>query len=131
MAKCGEKTAIKSDWIMRRDSSTGGLYGAGCYAARVDVVAYFSDATELVNHAKQAIPKLKQAYEESLNEQTIKPVLLIEIKNLMENLRSALDFSCTRTVRFVWGVTKCKATNLFSIRDAEPNTGTISIGESN
>lgn len=56
-------------------------------------MGHFEDAAELVNHAKQTLPKIKQAYDESLHEQTVKPVLLIEIKNLMENLRSALDFS--------------------------------------
>ena len=56
-------------------------------------MAYFDDAKELVNHAKQALSKLRQAYNESLAEKAIKPILLIEIKNLMENLRSALDFS--------------------------------------
>lgn len=56
-------------------------------------MAYFDDATALVNHAKQALPTIKQAYDESLHEQSVKPSLLIEIKNLMENLRSALDFS--------------------------------------
>jgi hypothetical protein len=54
---------------------------------------YFDDANELVLHGKQTLDKIKSAYEESLHEQTIKKSLLIEIKNFMENLRSALDYS--------------------------------------
>ncbi|HEX8514564.1 MAG TPA: hypothetical protein VF868_00085 [Bacteroidia bacterium] len=56
-------------------------------------MSYFDDANELVLHGKQTLDKIKSAYEESLNEQTIKKSLLIEIKNFMENLRSALDYS--------------------------------------
>ena len=56
-------------------------------------MAHFDDAKELVNHAKSALPKLEQDYQSSLHEKTIKAALLIDIKNIMENLRSALDFS--------------------------------------
>lgn len=56
-------------------------------------MSYFDDAKELVIHGKQTLDKIKSAYEESLHEQTIKKSLLIEIKNFMENLRSALDYS--------------------------------------
>jgi hypothetical protein len=56
-------------------------------------MAYFDDANELVSHAKNALPRLEQDYQASLDEMTVKPVLLIDIKNIMENLRSALDFS--------------------------------------
>ena len=56
-------------------------------------MAYSDDAKELVNHAKSALPKLEQDYRSSLCEKTVKAGLLIDIKNIMENLRSALDFS--------------------------------------
>lgn len=56
-------------------------------------MGYFDDAKELVTHASEEIPRLKAAYDESLNEATVKPKLLVEIKNVMENLRSALDFA--------------------------------------
>ena len=57
------------------------------------MISHFDDAKELVNHAKGALPKLEQDYQSSLHDKTIKPAVLIDIKNLMENLRSALDFS--------------------------------------
>jgi hypothetical protein len=56
-------------------------------------MAYFDDAKELVAHANGEIPKLQAAYDESLTETKVKPKLLVEIKNVMENLRSALDFA--------------------------------------
>jgi hypothetical protein len=56
-------------------------------------MTYFDDAKALVEHAANEIPKLEHAYNDSLQQQSIQPALLIEIKNLMENLRSALDFA--------------------------------------
>jgi hypothetical protein len=56
-------------------------------------MAHFDDAKELVHHATDTLHRIEKAYSESLGERTIKPKLLIEIKNFMENLRSALDFS--------------------------------------
>ena len=56
-------------------------------------MAHLEDAKELVKHAKGVLPKLEQDYKASLNEKTIKPALLIEIKSVMEHLRSALDFA--------------------------------------
>jgi hypothetical protein len=53
----------------------------------------FDDSKELVKHAEAELPKIRAAYEASLNEKAISPALLIEIKNFCENLRSALDFS--------------------------------------
>jgi hypothetical protein len=61
-------------------------------------VSHFDDAKALVNHAKSALPKLEQNYQSSLNEKTIKPSLLIDIKNITENLRAALDYSARRLV---------------------------------
>lgn len=55
-------------------------------------MSQFDEAQELIEHAKGKMVAIKQTYEESLNQKSIKPVLLIEIKNFMENLRSALDF---------------------------------------
>jgi hypothetical protein len=46
-------------------------------------------------HAEQALPKLTEAYEASLRAKTLDKTLLIEIKNVLENLRSALDFAAT------------------------------------
>lgn len=54
---------------------------------------HFDEAKELVGHAANEMPKLEKAYQAALHEQNIKPAMLIEIKNVMENLRSALDFT--------------------------------------
>lgn len=53
---------------------------------------YFDDANELVRHTENQLSKINKVYKQSLHEKSIKPELLIKIKNLMENLRSALDF---------------------------------------
>jgi len=56
-------------------------------------MSYFNDAKELIKHAENQFDKIKKVYEQSLREKSIKSELLIDIKNLMENLRSALDFT--------------------------------------
>jgi len=56
-------------------------------------MAYFDDAKALLEHVATELPKLQKAYDDSLTANSVKPTLLIEIKNVMENLRSALDFS--------------------------------------
>ena len=56
-------------------------------------MSYFDDARVLVHHAREDLEKIKKDYEASLAEKTVKPALLVEIKNFMENLRSALDFA--------------------------------------
>jgi hypothetical protein len=56
-------------------------------------MSYFDDAKHLIDHCKPTLEKIQTAYNDSLHEKTIKPTLLIEIKNFMENLRSALDFT--------------------------------------
>jgi hypothetical protein len=56
-------------------------------------MAYKEDAIELINESKNILAEIKAAYEESLHDQEIKPKFLIKIKNFMENLRSALDFT--------------------------------------
>lgn len=56
-------------------------------------MSYFDDARVLVGHAKAELAKIEKVYADSLAEKEVKPTLLVEIKNLMENLRSALDFT--------------------------------------
>ncbi|MGJ1195997.1 hypothetical protein ACR777_06435 [Sphingobacterium spiritivorum] len=56
-------------------------------------MAYKEEALELIAESKNILTEIKIAYEESLHDQQIKPRLLIKIKNFMENLRSALDFT--------------------------------------
>ena len=53
----------------------------------------FADATELLNHAEAELPKIRKAYERSLAEKKVSAGLLVEIKNFLENVRSALDFA--------------------------------------
>lgn len=53
----------------------------------------FDDAERLLEHASDEIPKIQAAYESSLHDKKVKSALLVEIKNFLENLRSALDFS--------------------------------------
>ena len=54
---------------------------------------YFKDAKTLVDHAASEILKLQAEYEQSLTETKVRPAMLVQIKNTMENLRSALDMS--------------------------------------
>ena len=56
-------------------------------------MASFDDARELLSHARHEFPKIRKAYAESLEAKEVKRPLLVEIKNLLENLRSALDFA--------------------------------------
>jgi len=56
-------------------------------------VKQFEDAQALVAHAREAFKGLQVAYGASLREKAVKPALLIQIKNLLENLRSALDYA--------------------------------------
>ena len=46
----------------------------------------------LTDHAKVDLAKIEKQYSNSLQKQTIAPTLQIDIKNFMENLRSALDY---------------------------------------
>lgn len=50
------------------------------------------DAIALVDHASDELARIRAAYEQALSAQSVSPALLIAIKNLCENLRSALDF---------------------------------------
>jgi hypothetical protein len=54
---------------------------------------YFTDAKELIKYTRGCYEKIKTSYQESLESKEIKKELLIEIKNFMENLRSALDYT--------------------------------------
>jgi hypothetical protein len=56
-------------------------------------MAHFDDAHALVEHARQELGEIRAAYDASLHDKVISPKLLIGIKNFMENLRSALDFT--------------------------------------
>lgn len=62
----------------------------------------FDDARSLVQHAQDELPKIRQAYDESLAAKTIAPRLLVEIKNVCENLRSALDFAAHGVFERYW-----------------------------
>lgn len=53
----------------------------------------FEDAQALVDHAREDLAKIGKVYSESLEAKEVKGHLLVEIKNLLENLRSALDFA--------------------------------------
>jgi hypothetical protein len=53
----------------------------------------FEDAIHLIDYGKVSIEKIEISYVESLNDKQIRPYLLIKIKNFMENLRSALDYT--------------------------------------
>lgn len=50
------------------------------------------DAIMLVDHASDELARIRAVYEQALSAQSLSPALLIAIKNLCENLRSALDF---------------------------------------
>lgn len=56
-------------------------------------MSQFDEARDLVGHAGEELAAIQNLYQESLDEKSIKSVLLIAIKNFMENLRSALDFT--------------------------------------
>lgn len=52
----------------------------------------FDDANELIKHAEGDLKKIREAYAASLHAKEISGPLRIQIKNFVENLRSALDF---------------------------------------
>ena len=53
----------------------------------------FDDALELVKHAEGDLAKIRKAYEASLHAKEVSGSLQVQIKNFVENLRSALDFA--------------------------------------
>lgn len=56
-------------------------------------MGHFEGAKQLIEHSRKSLQNIEDAYKNSLQEKEIKPELLVEIKNFLENLRSALDFS--------------------------------------
>ena len=56
-------------------------------------MSLLDDAKHLISESKNTFKEIEKAYKESLNQKSISPNLLIKIKNYMENLRSALDFT--------------------------------------
>lgn len=72
----------------------------------------FNDAVELVEHCKLILKKIEDAYDQSLNDKEIKTTLLIEIKNFMENLRSALDYTA-RGIFIKYGNCSNPAPNIY------------------
>jgi hypothetical protein len=54
---------------------------------------YFNDAKALLDASEKQLAKITAEYNQSLTKQQIGAPLLVEIKNLMENLRSALDYT--------------------------------------
>ena len=53
----------------------------------------FDDANDLIRHAESDFVKIRQAYEASLHAKAVSGTLRVQIKNFVENLRSALDFA--------------------------------------
>ena len=53
----------------------------------------FDDANELIRHAESDFAKIREAYEASLHAKAVSGTLRVQIKNFVENLRSALDFA--------------------------------------
>ena len=52
----------------------------------------FEDARHLVEHCEKELVRLREMHAQCLTERLIPPAFLIDVKNLMENLRSALDY---------------------------------------
>jgi hypothetical protein len=52
----------------------------------------FDHARELVTHSEEQLDAIRNLHQKCLDEQVVTPTFLIEIKNFMENLRSALDY---------------------------------------
>jgi hypothetical protein len=75
-------------------------------------MGHFQDARALVAHCRQAILRLEGAYRDSLTERAVKTSLLIEIKNVMENLRSALDYSAAG-LSAKYGLSSCRETRTY------------------
>lgn len=59
----------------------------------VSNVGAFDDAKELIRHADGNLPKIRDAYQSSLHAKTVSADLRVQIKNFVENLRSALDYT--------------------------------------
>lgn len=46
----------------------------------------------LIEHAKKGLEKIESEYKSSIESKTIQPSLQIDVKNVMENIRSSLDY---------------------------------------
>lgn len=55
------------------------------------------DAVSLVEDCESNLPSLKQLYETSLEKKKVDSILLVRVKNTLENLRSSLDF-CAQAI---------------------------------
>ncbi len=55
-------------------------------------MSQFHDAEELISHSRTKLETIQRLHDRSVKEQVIDPLLSIEIKNFMENVRSALDY---------------------------------------
>lgn len=58
-----------------------------------DDLSAFDDANELIKHAEGDLAKIREAYDASLHAKAVSGTLRVQIKNYVENLRSALDFA--------------------------------------
>lgn len=59
---------------------------------------YLEDALALVEHAEESLLEVKVLYENSITNKKIDKRLSINIKNILENLRSSLDYSANALV---------------------------------
>jgi len=62
----------------------------------------FDMANALVQDSRTRVSELQKAYEDSLHERTVSTELKIGIKNIIENLRSALDY-CAKEIHSRFG----------------------------
>jgi hypothetical protein len=75
-------------------------------------VSQFDDAKSLVAHSEARLAAIRTLHDECLRDREIKPALLIEIKNFMENLRSALDY-CAAALFAKYGHTTQKHPRIY------------------
>ena len=68
-------------------------------------MSQFDDARTLVAHSQAKAETLRTLHKQCLAEKSVKPEFLIEVKNFMENLRSALDY-CARGLLAKYGHSK-------------------------
>lgn len=92
----------------------------------------FQEATELIAHCESSLQGMERELEACLIKKSITKVLLVDIKNFFENLRSALDYSahaifegfCTSTnhkhkIYFPYALKKDKLTDFRSNKRIE------------
>lgn len=66
----------------------------------------FENAQQLVTHCEESWSGLTQLHDESIARHTVEPALQIEVKNFVENLRSALDYCAVELFRRYGGSQK-------------------------